>query len=105
MRCPLKRTLASFCPGVYHFVRSKHHTVLIGEDAHMPADTILICDDEADILRYLKKMLERKGLAVETFGSGAPLLDRVKDGGEASLLLLDVRMPDMDGIAVLKQVK
>ncbi len=71
----------------------------------MPADTILICDDEADILRYLKKMLERKGLAVETFGSGAPLLERLKAGSEASLLLLDVRMPDMDGIAVLKQVK
>ncbi len=71
----------------------------------MSADTILICDDEADILRFLKKMLERKGLAVETFGSGAPLLERLKGEDEASLLLLDVRMPDMDGIAVLKQVK
>ncbi|HTG82316.1 MAG TPA: sigma-54 dependent transcriptional regulator [Geobacteraceae bacterium] len=73
----------------------------------MPTEKILICDDEAEILRYLKKMLEKKGLAVETFESGVSLLDRLKneDGGEASLLLLDVRMPDMDGISVLKQVK
>jgi DNA-binding NtrC family response regulator len=69
--------------------------------------TIFICDDEEGILRYLKKMLEGKGLTVETFNCGVPLLDRLESGGEGdvSLLLLDVRMPDMDGIAVLKKVK
>ena len=69
--------------------------------------TIFICDDEEGILRYLKKMLEGKGLTVETFNCGGPLLDRLESGGEGdvSLLLLDVRMPDMDGIAVLKRVK
>ncbi len=43
---------------------------------------IFICDDEEGILRYLKKMLEGKGLAVETFNCGAPLLDRLGSGGE-----------------------
>ncbi|HEY6873982.1 MAG TPA: sigma-54 dependent transcriptional regulator [Geobacteraceae bacterium] len=72
----------------------------------MTAEKIFICDDEEGILRYLKKMLEKKGLAVETFNSGGQLLERLTNGGnEAGLLLLDVRMPDMDGIAVLKRVK
>ncbi|MCM2357852.1 MAG: sigma-54 dependent transcriptional regulator [Geobacteraceae bacterium] len=68
---------------------------------------IFICDDEEGILLYLKKMLERKGLAVETFSGGAALLDRLESGsaGDAALLLLDVRMPDMDGIQALKRVK
>ena len=61
---------------------------------------VFICDDEEGILRYLKKMLERKGLGVATFDSGSSLLEAMEKGdeGEAALLLLDVRMPDMDGI-------
>jgi DNA-binding NtrC family response regulator len=73
----------------------------------MAQEKILICDDEQGILTYLKKLLQSQGYAVETFSGGRDLLRRVEEGeiGDADLLLQDVRMPDMDGISVLKKVK
>jgi two-component system response regulator HydG len=71
----------------------------------MAKPKILICDDEAEILRYLKKLLEGQGFGVETFVSGTALLERLKEAGSADLLLQDVRMPDLDGIQVFRQVK
>lgn len=67
---------------------------------------ILICDDEEGMRRYLKKMLQSHGLAVETFGDGASLIRRLENNGGVApdLLLQDIRMPEMDGIEVLKRV-
>lgn len=66
---------------------------------------ICICDDEEGILRYLKKQM--KGYQVETFSRGSDLLKLLESpaGAEVDLLLQDVRMPDMDGVQILKQVK
>jgi two-component system response regulator HydG len=66
---------------------------------------ICICDDEEGILRYLKKRLS--GHQVDTFSRGADLLARLEvvDGGNVDLVLQDVRMPDMDGLQVLKRIK
>ncbi|WP_088536735.1 sigma-54 dependent transcriptional regulator [Geobacter sp. DSM 9736] len=68
---------------------------------------ILICDDEEGIRKYLAKMLKGQGLGVETFADGKSLLSRLESGAgdDADLLIQDVRMPDLDGIQVLKQVK
>lgn len=73
----------------------------------MAKTTILICDDEDGIRRYLQKLLVSQGYAVETFAGGSELLERLADStaGTADLLLQDVRMPDLDGIQVLKEVK
>jgi len=73
----------------------------------MAKSKILICDDEEGILSYLKKLLESQGLAVETFSAGSALLQRLLTGevSDADLLLQDMKMPDMDGIQVLREVK
>lgn len=73
----------------------------------MPRKIVLICDDEEGMLRYLKKMLEALGLAVETFADGGSLLRRIAAGApdDASLLLQDMRLPDGDGLQLLRQVK
>ena len=73
----------------------------------MTQERILICDDEEGILIYLKKLLQTQGYLVETFGGGAQLLQRLREGDptDADLILQDVRMPDMDGITVLQEVK
>ena len=72
----------------------------------MAQEKILICDDEEGILIYLKKLLQTQGFSVQTFSTGSALLRRLEEEpGEADLLLQDVRMPDMDGITVLKKVK
>ena len=66
---------------------------------------ICICDDEEGILRYLKKRLN--GHQVDTFSRGSDLLARLEapDGADVDLLLQDVRMPDMDGLQILKRIK
>jgi DNA-binding NtrC family response regulator len=73
----------------------------------MAKSKILICDDEEGILNYLKKLLESQGLAVEIFSAGSALLQRLLAGevSDADLLLQDMKMPDMDGIQVLREVK
>ncbi|RNC67532.1 MAG: response regulator [Desulfuromonadales bacterium] len=68
---------------------------------------VLICDDEEGMQRYLKKMIEAEGLPVETFGDGRSLLARIEGGApdDASLLIQDMRLPDADGIQILRRVK
>ncbi len=65
---------------------------------------IAICDDEEGILKYLKKVL--KGHRVETFSRGVDLLVRLEEpgGGEIDLLLQDLRMPELDGLQIMKAV-
>ncbi len=67
---------------------------------------ILICDDEEGMRRYLSKMLGAWGFEVEAFASAA-LLVRLLEESEsvADLLLLDIKMPEMDGIEVLQRVR
>ncbi|MGB4599613.1 MAG: sigma-54 dependent transcriptional regulator [Trichlorobacter sp.] len=68
---------------------------------------IYICDDEAGILCHLEKLLKGHGYEVETFSSGLALLTRLEATAPTALdlLLQDVRMPDIDGIQVLKRAK
>jgi two-component system response regulator HydG len=68
--------------------------------------TIFICDDEAEILRYLDKLLRVSGYMVETFSRGADLLARLESAGAApcDVILQDVRMPDLDGLQMLAQL-
>jgi len=65
---------------------------------------ICICDDEEGILKYLKKVL--KGHRVETFSRGSELLMRLESSaaGEVDLLLQDLRMPDLDGLQIMKRL-
>jgi two-component system response regulator HydG len=66
---------------------------------------ICICDDEEGILRYLKKQM--KDYQVDTFSRGSDLLARLESpaGEGVDLLLQDVRMPDMDGLQILRRVR
>jgi DNA-binding NtrC family response regulator len=68
--------------------------------------TIFVCDDEAEILRYLDKLLRASGYQVETYQRGADLLARLEKApaGSCDVILQDVRMPDMDGLQILNKV-
>ncbi len=67
-------------------------------------DKILIADDEAEIRSLLKLYLENEGYAVAEAGDGKEAL-KVLAGGDVSLCLLDVMMPEMDGFHVLKELR
>ena len=76
---------------------------------------ILIAEDDAGHARLIEKNLTRAGLnnRIERFDNGQAVLDFLFRRGAGAhrvldtpyLLLLDIRMPQVDGIEVLRQVK
>jgi PAS domain S-box-containing protein len=65
---------------------------------------ILVVDDEENICEMLSEFLKINGFEVETSTQGKEALDKVKNKG-FDVMLLDIRMPDMDGIELLKTAK
>lgn len=64
--------------------------------------TILIVDDEPDMVELLKRTVMRElGWRVLTAGSGKQALE-ADELGSPDLVLLDIKMPDMDGMEVLR---
>ena len=61
----------------------------------MEQGRIFVCDDEPEIQQLLRKMLEGRGHAVETFGAGPQLLRALEELREErpDLVLLDVKLP------------
>ena len=65
---------------------------------------ILIVDDEKDILEFLSYNLNKEGFSVKTAKNGQEGLDYVKQHNP-DLIILDVMMPEMDGIEVCQQIR
>ena len=65
---------------------------------------ILVVDDELIVRDSLKDWLEEDGFQVDTAESGAEALERVSREAY-HLMLLDIKMPGMDGVEVLKRAK
>ena len=70
---------------------------------------VLVVDDNATNRRILQDMLTHWGMQPTTAGSGSEaleILERTADSGRFfPLILLDARMPGMDGLAVAEQIK
>lgn len=65
---------------------------------------ILIVDDEAPMRHMLRMVLERDGYTVAEAVSGRQGLERLQSG-HYSLILCDIRMPEMDGLTFLKEMQ
>jgi heterodisulfide reductase subunit A len=63
---------------------------------------ILVVDDEFIVRDSLKEWLEDEGFQVDTAESGAEALEKIKKE-DIHLMLLDIKMPGMDGVEVLKR--
>jgi len=66
---------------------------------------ILVCDDEEAIRIPLVRSLSRIGHDVTAFENGRQALAWLSGEGRADLLITDIRMPDVDGIDLLREVK
>ena len=67
--------------------------------------TILIVDDEPSMLRYLQTVLEADDYRVETAGSGQEAVTRVQRGPAPQVVLLDLLMPEVDGLQTLEMLR
>jgi two-component system, OmpR family, KDP operon response regulator KdpE len=65
---------------------------------------ILIVDDEPAIIRFLRPSLETQGYFVSAAGDACTALGVVRRGA-ADLVVLDLGLPDMDGLEVVKQIR
>ena len=71
---------------------------------------ILLVDDEPDFVEMLSLRLADEGHRVQTALSGQEALSLLAEGDpdqlpEIDVVVLDIKMPGMDGLAVLKQIK
>jgi len=65
---------------------------------------VLFVDDEVDFLDTLIKRMKKRGVNVSGLKSGEEALEWL-DRNTTDVVVLDVRMPGMDGITVLKEIK
>lgn len=70
----------------------------------MPEVRVLIVDDEPDIRATVSAMLELEGYAVDEAANGADALHAV-DRHEPDLILLDMRMPVLDGWGFARELR
>jgi CheY-like chemotaxis protein len=64
--------------------------------------TILVVEDSPETQRYLRILLQLDGYQVETASTGEEALQQLRDGSAASVVLLDVQMPGIDGLETLR---
>ncbi|NQU17416.1 MAG: response regulator [Candidatus Saganbacteria bacterium] len=65
---------------------------------------ILVVDDEANIRETFKMTLKVKGYAVDTFEDGPEALQKFSKGNY-QVAFLDIKLPKMDGIELLRNIK
>jgi two-component system OmpR family response regulator len=68
------------------------------------ATKILLVDDDAELTGMLKDYLEKEGFAVTTMQDGEPAVPEALSG-RYSIVVLDVMMPGMSGVEVLKRIR
>jgi two-component system, OmpR family, alkaline phosphatase synthesis response regulator PhoP len=66
--------------------------------------TIMVVDDNPDIITIVKTILEGKGYSVLSASSGQELLNLLSNQ-KPDLIILDIMMPEMDGLEVLGRLK
>ena len=65
---------------------------------------ILLVDDEKDILEFLSYNLKKEGFRIDTANNGISALKKLEKS-KPDLIILDVMMPEMDGIEVCEKIR
>ncbi len=66
--------------------------------------TILVVDDDPDIVAIAKIILEGEGYGVQTANNGLDMFSRLEEQ-KPDLIILDIMMPRMDGLEVLERLR
>lgn len=71
----------------------------------MSQANILLVDDEIPFVETMAKRLNKRGFQVVSAHSGQEALDRLSQHTTIDVVILDIKMPGMDGIQVLEEIK
>src|SRR6266568_1357703 len=77
----------------------------LGPAPAMPRVRILVVDDDDEFRESLSLNLMDEGFAVTTFANGPAVLEHLAAGESADVILLDWRMPGMNGLEVLRELR
>ena len=69
------------------------------------ADWVIVVDDDLTNLKMAGHILSKNGMRVSAVKSGQALLDYVAANGAPDLILLDIKMPGMDGFETLRRLR
>jgi DNA-binding response OmpR family regulator len=77
-----------------------------GKEAEPMPTRLLVVDDEEDFLRSIVMRIELRGIEVRGVDSGEAALDYLREHPDAvDVILLDIKMPGIDGLETLRQIK
>lgn len=66
---------------------------------------VMLVDDEAPFVETMTKRLEKRGLTIISAFSGEEALETLKTHKNTDVVILDIKMPGMDGIETLQEIK
>jgi CheY-like chemotaxis protein len=87
-------------------VNSLHHPLITIGDSGTISDvtcTVLVVDDDSSLQRVFARFLAQEGFVAATASNGQEALKYLRGGGIADVILLDLRMPVMDGWAFRRE--
>jgi len=67
--------------------------------------SVLLIDDEPSFVDILSKRLSKRGFCVFTSYSGQEALEQLGEGQSIDVAILDIKMPGMDGMAALSEIR
>lgn len=67
--------------------------------------TVLVVDDEPDVRLIARLVLQADGFDVKEVASGEAVIEQLQQGAPPDVLLLDVRMPGIDGWELLRRLR
>ncbi|HEY3229122.1 MAG TPA: sigma-54 dependent transcriptional regulator, partial [Roseiflexaceae bacterium] len=73
--------------------------------SNKPQERILVADDEPSLRELLTELLTDEGYVVDSVATGAEVLERLQSDTRYDLLLLDLRMPQIDGLQLLERLR
>ncbi|MBW2622251.1 MAG: response regulator [Deltaproteobacteria bacterium] len=66
---------------------------------------ILLVDDEIPFVKTVTKRLLKRGMNSLSAGSGEEALARLEDDADIEIVILDIKMPGVDGLEILAEIK
>src|SRR6478735_2933813 len=65
----------------------------------------LVVEDDPAIRRLVEKLLQRRGIVIDTAHDGKQAIEKIATGGEFSVVILDLMLPEVNGYEVIAYIK